>query len=117
MFGRGLHGWLFLIQTLIWVFLLLSAIAIFQMYTMSNLSPNYLRVHTSTIARKITSVSLGVIYQSHPMCEMVPMELNSIRVQCDGRLEVQKIIDFGIQPWDSSNCMNARGDDGNILNA
>lgn len=49
------------------------------------------------------------------MCQIVPMELQSISVRCKGRLVVQEIIDFGIQHWQSSNCLNKRGADGNIM--
>ena len=61
-FGRGINGWLALMETLIVVFFLLSIIACIQMFLFRLQSPHYLGVHTFTINRAISSLSLGAIY-------------------------------------------------------
>lgn len=67
-------------------------------------SPAYLGVHTFTINRAISSLSLGAIYQSRPQCAIVPLELPGVSVACEGKLTVQEVLDIGVTPTSSSRC-------------
>ena len=71
-------------------------------------SPEYLDGYTNTIGRIISSVSLGAVYQSYPACEIVPMELDSIRITCEGNLKVMEIFDIGVTQKNSSKCHSHR---------
>lgn len=111
-FGRGINGWLALIEQLIIVFFPLSIIAIIQMYLFRLQSPHYLSNHTFTINRAISSVSLGALIQSRPRCASVPMNLDVIRAHCSGKNVIIDILDVGVTHMDSSDCYLPRGDDG-----
>lgn len=109
--GRGLHGWLQLIEVFIIVFALMSIIAFSQMYMFKLQSPDYLSENTFNLPRAISSVSLGSQQFSYPACAIVPIELNNMHITCSGSLTVQKIIDYGVTKLNSNACYKEQTDD------
>ena len=68
-------------------------------------TPNYLALHTFTLNRAITSISLGALYQSRPVCRFAPMSVGKIRFACEGQMRVLQVFDVGLVDASSNVCL------------
>lgn len=104
-YGPGVYQFFHLLETIIYIFFVMSIIAYFQWGIIQKENPHYLGSSQATISRKITSTTLGSFSEIKPLCWKLPLTQDTIKFECRSGREITHIFDIGLINSTDDRCL------------